>query len=127
MYLLLHHFLTCEVLKIGFSYSFRLPTFPSTFIPLYSLLCLPSFVRASLPGGGMKVERRDREMKEAKLHCLHVGTGLKRAAIFSLLLKAQQPWIICSIETADAFSRSTSVLPKALQQIKPVDWQELKC
>ncbi|KAF0026074.1 hypothetical protein F2P81_020811 [Scophthalmus maximus] len=41
-------------------------------------------------------------MKKAKLHCLHVGAGLELTCatrIFSLRIKAQQPWIISQLHS----------------------------
>lgn len=102
---------TFEVLKIGFSYSFRFSTFPSTFIPLYSLFVFPLFLfpmpvcREGGWGGveGGKEGQRDERGQASLFTCEHWTQAC------SHLQLAQQPWIIRSLKTTDAFSRSTKV------------------
>lgn len=100
------------------------------FIPLYSLSHFP----ANLPvdSGVMEVERSDVEMKKAKLYCLHMGTGLQR--VHPSFLRAQQPWIVSRLlqfpdsrRMPEKYKGKMLVLPEGLQQIKPGEWEELKC
>lgn len=102
------HFLWSKMLQVKFwqgswlQVRFGLPFIPLHFHSLSSLFSALLVCQwTDREGGGHK----GREMKEAELHCLHVGTGLE-------LTCAQQPWIVSrpwSFQTADARRRRTKV------------------